>query len=516
MGRQGCVTQASTGIRPGNLLIIFCDQLRADALGCYGNGTVGTPALDSLAASGTVYDSAYTPSPVCVPARSSFITGLEPQHGDCYENEMPMSQSSTFMDELSAAGYQTHGVGKMHFTPDGSALRGFRTRDVGEEFGTAATDDYLAFVALQGFDFVEHPHGLRDEMYYIPQLSPVPEALHHSHWVADRSINFLGYQSPDRPFLLWSSFIAPHPPFAPPSPWHRRYEPTTMTDPFVPQSSDDLLTVYNRLQNRYKYRDGGWDRRLNQLLKAYYYASISYLDSQVARILEALEDIGLRQDTTVLVTADHGELLGDYGSFGKRSFLNPAARVPLIVNGPGFAAERKRELVSLLDIYPTVLEIGGVQQPLRDGVPLQDRGSEDRPLFGQYQQGELGLYMVMTERWKYIWSAFDRREYLLDRVRDPDETLNLAYNVRRRDELLSMRVLALDHFEDLRALDLDDLASNTRLRLGERPSPDAVRSMKALTLDRDAATLVVRGGALAPDPDLQTAWPRPLGRTMQR
>jgi arylsulfatase A-like enzyme len=280
-----------------------------------------------------------------------------------------------------------------------------------------------------------------------------------------------------------------------------------MTDPFVPQSSDDLLTVYNRLQNRYKYRDGGWDRRLNQLLKAYYYASISYLDSQVARILQALERSGQREDTTIIVSADHGELLGDYGSFGKRSFLDPAARVPLIVNGPGFAAERKRELVGLLDIYPTALQIGGVQQPLRDGVSLQDV-PEGRPLFGQYQQGELGLYMVVTERWKYIWSAFDRREYLLDRLRDPDETMNLAYNVRRRDELLSMRVLALDHFEDLHGLDLDDLASNTSLRLGQRPSPEGVRAMKALALDRDAGTLVVRGGAWDPDSGRQPSQPQ--------
>lgn len=496
MGGQG-VSPSPRDVQSRNVLIIFSDQLRADALGCYGNRAVDTPALDGLAAAGTVYDSAYTPCPVCVPARSSLITGLEPQHGDCYENEMPMSQASTFMDELSAAGYRTHGVGKMHFTPDGSALRGFQTRNTGEEFGTPDDDDYLAFVAEHGFDFVEHPHGLRDEMYYIPQLSPVPEHLHHSHWVADRSIDFLREQSANRPFLLWSSFIAPHPPFAPPSPWHRRYEPSTMTEPFVPSSSDDLLTVYNRLQNRYKYRDGGEDRRLNQLLKAYYFASVSYLDSQVARILQALDESGLREDTTVIVTADHGEFLGDYGSFGKRSFLDPAARIPLVVEGPGFAAERRGEPVSLLDVFPTLLEIADVDEPLRDGRSLRDIGA-GRTLFGQYQQGALGLYAVITDRWKYIWSAFDRREYLLDRVRDPDETMNLAYNVRRREDLLSMRSLALDHFEDLRGADLDALAANSSLRLGERPSPEAIRAMEALGLDRDAATLVVRGGEWTP------------------
>jgi arylsulfatase A-like enzyme len=480
-----------------NVLIIFSDQMRADALGCYGNGTTSTPALDSLAAGGTIYDSAFTPCPVCVPARSSFITGLEPQHGDCYENEMAMCQASTFMDELSVRGYRAHGVGKMHFTPDAAAMRGFQTRDTGEEAMGRDEDDYLAFVAHSGFDFVEHPHGLRDEMYYIPQLSPVPEPLHHSHWVADRSIDFLREQTADRPFLLWSSFIAPHPPFAPPSPWHRRFEPSTMTDPFIPSASEDLLTVYNRLQNRYKYRDGGQDRRLNQLLKAYYFASVSYLDSQVARILKALEDSGLRESTTVIVTADHGEFLGDYGSYGKRSFLDPSARVPLIVNGPGFEATRRPEPVTLLDVYPTVLEIAGADEPLRDGRPLQAI-PENRPVFGQYQEGELGLYAVITDRWKYIWSAFDQREFLLDRVRDPEETMNLAYNVRRREDLLSMRALALAHFDDLRGADLDARASNSGLRLGQRPSPEAIRALEALGLDRDASTLVVRGGAWTP------------------
>lgn len=485
--------------KPGNILIIFSDQMRSDSLGCYGNRLVDTPAIDRLATAGAVFDSAYTPSPVCVPARSSFITGLEPQHGDCYENQMSMSQASTFMDELTAAGYRTHGVGKMHFTPDSSALRGFQTRDIGEEFGTAETDDYLAFVAAEGFDFVEHPHGLRDEMYYIPQLSPVPESAHHSHWVADRSIDFLRERSPGRPFLLWSSFIAPHPPFAPPSPWHRRYEPSAMTDPFMPANSEDLLTTHNLLQNRYKYRDGGNDRRLNQLLKAYYFASISYLDSQVGRIIQTLEETGELENTTIIVTADHGELLGDYGSFGKRSFLDAAAKVPLIVTGPGFEVGRRPGNVTLLDVYPSLLQIGNIQHAPRDGQPLQHAAPKDRPLFGQYQQGELGLYAVITEKWKYIWSALDKHEYLFDRVTDSNETMNFAYNVRRRNDLLMMRDLATGHFEDLKGLDLDELSLNNPLALGERPSPETIRGILALTRDREAATLVVRGGAWTPE-----------------
>ena len=476
-----------------NVVIIFADQLRADALGCHGNPITQTPAMDALAASGTVFDSAYTPSPVCVPARSALVTGFEPQRGDCYDNEMSMSPVSTFMDELGASGYRTHGVGKMHFTPEPTALRGFQTREIGEEFGSPETDDYLRHVQQQGFGFVEHPHGLRDEMYYVPQLSPVPETLHHSHWVADRSIEFIQSREDDQPFLLWSSFIAPHPPFAPPSPWHRMFEPSVMLDPFVPPGSDSLLTVYNRLQNRYKYRDGGHDRRLEQLRKAYYFASVSYLDSQVARIVEALNASGLRQDTAVIVAADHGEFLGDYGSYGKRSFLDAAARIPLIINGPGFAAERRSEPVSLVDLRPTLLDLTGADGAARDGVSLRCLPA-GRPVFGQFQQAEIGLFAVITVEWKYIYSAYDKTEYLLDRQHDVRETANVAYSPRRREPLLAMRALAREHFDDLAATDFDAATGNVPLRLGERPNPDTVRGLGALELNPEAATLVVRGG----------------------
>ncbi len=483
-----------TDARP-NVLILFSDQLRADALGAYGNTVVETPAIDALAAGGVLYEAAYTPSPVCVPARSSFVTGLEPQHGDCFENEMPMSVASTFMDALADAGYRTHGVGKMHFTPDPAALRGFQTRDVGEEFGTAHTDDYLAFVADSGYGDVERPHGLRDEMYYVPQLSPVPERLHHTRWVADRSRDFLRQQSPDRPFLLWSSFIAPHPPFAPPSPWHRRYEPSLMSDPFEPPGSSDLLTPWNRLQNRYKYRDGGRNRRLDQLIRAFYLASVTYLDAQVSRILEALEEHGLRDDTVILLTADHGELLGDYGGYGKRSFLDAAARVPFVINGPGFPTGRVTDVVSLLDAYPTVLELAGVAPERRDGESVRHL-TPGRAVFGQYQEKDLALYAVVTSPWKYVWSAVDRHEVLVDRVRDPRETMNIAYNPRRRDVLLQMRRMATEHFDGLAGVDLDRESGNTPLRLGERPGPGSRNAFDALGRDRDAATLVVQS-----DPD---------------
>lgn len=472
-----------------NIWLILCDQLRADALGCYGNPIVETPAIDALAARGALFRSAYTPSPVCVPARASLITGREPHVNECYDNGSPMPDGPTLMSELTAAGYRTHGVGKMHFTPEGDALRGFQTRDSEEEFGTTESDDYLAWVRDQGFGHVEYPHGLRDEMYYVPQLSQLPAELHPTTWVADRSIDFL--RTEDGPFFLWSSFIAPHPPFTPPAPWHQRYPASLMPDPQLPLSGDGLLTAYNRLQNRYKYRDGGRDRRLWQLIKSYYYASVTYVDHQIGRVVEELKRRGQFENTVIVLTADHGEFLGDYGCFGKRSFLDAAARVPMICSGPGFAPGPVDAPAGLVDVLPTVLTTAGVPIPATDGVPLQNP-ERDRVVFGQFQQGELGLYAVITDEWKYIWSAPDAKEYLIDRRRDPGETVNHAYNIRVRDTVVELRGQAAKHFPDLAETDFDTLSANRPLIVGAAPGNGGRDGLLALDRDADAATIVVQ------------------------
>jgi arylsulfatase A-like enzyme len=343
-------------------------------------------------------------------------------------------------------------------------------------------------------------------MYYVPQLAQVPERLHFSHWVADRSIAFLEDRPRDRPFFLWSSFIDPHPPFAPPAPWHRLYPPLLMDDPHRPAGEPGLLTAHNRQQNRYKFRDGGEDRRLLQLIRAYYLATVSFVDAQVGRILAALERTGGRDSTLVVFSSDHGEFLGDYGSFGKRSFLDVAVRVPLLFSGPGFPRGRSDELVSLLDLLPTFLAVAGAtweDLPL-DGRPLHDGAGHDL-LPGQFQTGCLGLYQILTRDWKYVYSAADRREYLLDRRRDPGETRNLAYNAYCREALVAMRRRAAAHFGELAGVDFDRTTHNTRVRLGGAPDGERFRSLE---IDEDAGGLIVPEPAGPAGEPYARYWPR--------
>lgn len=420
-----------------NVLVLFTDQQRADTIGALGNPVIRTPNIDRLVEGGVSFSRAYTASPVCVSARCSTIYGQYPMHTGCYDNApMPTGSRTSYMGALTAAGYRTHGIGKCHFMPDRNALRGFQTRERQEEMlSDPGDDEYLCWLRSNGFDHLTDPHGVRGEMYYVPQPAQMPASHHPTQWIGDRAVDFIA--SPDRsnePWYLYASFIHPHPPFAPPAPWHKLYRAPLMPLPKVPPDNDALLLHINRIQNRYKYRDQGIDRNLMRNIRAYYYACVSFIDYQVGRILDALESTGQLENTLIIYTSDHGEYLGDYESFGKRGMHDSAARIPLICHMPGrFDGGRVvDEPASLVDVAPTVLGATGAEiddHPL-DGVDLLSvsEGRTDRPgVHSQFQRGENAVYMLAAKRWKYIYSAPDDRELLFDAVEDPLETRSKAH-----------------------------------------------------------------------------------------
>ncbi len=440
-----CIEAARTVSRAPNILLLFTDQQRADTIGALGSPWLQTPALDSLAHEGTCFTSAYTPSPVCIAARCSLVLGQWPHQTGCTANTPMPQDRASLMELLQAEGYQTHGVGKMHFSPDARALWGFETRDYSEEGGMREQDDYGRFLHEHGYDHLLDPHGVRSEWYYVPQPSQVPARLHHTAWVADRSLSFLEQRDRARPFFLWTSFIKPHPPFESPVPWNRLYRAVEMPLPHLPPDHGHLLTYWNRLQNRYKYRDQGLDMNLVRLIRAAYFAAVSFVDYHAGRILAQLAAEGDLDNTLVLFTSDHGELLGDYASFGKRTMLDAAARVPLIARYPQRfpAGSRCTEPASLVDILPTCLAAAGLQ-PAADlaGVDLASLAAGDalrEGVISQYQQDGLGLYALIERDFKYISSAPDGREWLLRRGAGLAEARSLAGNAACETVLQEMR-----------------------------------------------------------------------------
>ena len=204
--------------------------------------------------------------------------------------------------------------------------------------------------------------------------------------------------------------------------------------PYIPPDNDQLLTYWNRLQNRYKYRDQGLDLNLVRIMRAAYYAAISFIDYNVGRILDQLEDEGILDQTLILFTSDHGEFLGDYSCYGKRSFLDPAARIPLLARYPARFTPDTRcdQPVSLVDVLPTCFSVAGIEtQSQHIGTDLAEiaSGKSDRDeVIGQLGQGTTGLYALITSQFKYIYSAADQKEWLFRRLPDRLETRSLVGN----------------------------------------------------------------------------------------
>jgi arylsulfatase len=503
-----------------NVLVLMLDQMRWDAVAAHGNRVIATPAMDELCRRGTTFSQAHTPSPVCVPARAGMLTGLLPHRSGVFSNETPLPEGApTFVRALAESGYDTCAIGKMHFTPV-RARHGFDRMLLSEEIPeNPDEDEYLRDLIDNGFGYVEEPHGVRHELYYSPQPSQLPEEQHTTAWTGRRTIGFLEQHasSSDRPFLCFTSFIKPHPPFDPPSPWHRMYDPLDMPDPVRDEAELDRLSHQQRLQHRGKWIPGDADLLRIRTMRAYYYACVSFVDAWIGRILRTLDRLGLADRTMVLLTSDHGEYLGDHWSFGKRGFHEPASRVPLIVAGPGVVPGSTSDgLVMLPDIAATMYDLAGAAPSNLDGRSLAgvlagDRAQHHAWLPGQLGHGPEGLYMAMDLDWKYIYSAADDREWLFDRrdeaeVRDESGNAEHGQVLRRlRGELVS-RFIRDDYLEPLDGDDWRRYPDRPQLPpLGDRDPRGRGRQYATWTRDRQhpaelAREYVPQAPPFSPDP----------------
>ena len=476
-----------------NLLLIMCDQLRFDALQAAGNDLIQTPNLDRLCAEGVRFAYGYTESPVCVSARAICMTGQLPHRTGIFDNGYKLPANyPTLMNRLRAAGYSTQAVGKMHFSPVREHY-GFDRMWLSEEVPRRVEDDeFMQNVLATGYSHVEEPHGIRHELYYIPQISQLPERLHTTAWTAQKTIEFIEERAQeDAPFFCWTSFIKPHPPFDPPSPWHRLYRSTDM--PLAVRSEREISwhTWFQRSQNRSKWMDLFPDDNLLRTMKAYYFSCVSFIDSWIGEILAALEATNQRENTLIMFVADHGEFLGDHFAFGKRNYHEPACHIPYIVSWPGTLPEGvvREHLVGLQDVTPTLLAAAGLDQqvPDLDGMSLLAAagcaGTVGRPyLFGQIKEKNLGMYCAMNEEWKYIYCAPDRMELLLNYRDGGNELINHAHEPGLSGTKQELKAALIAHFRSAQyddPLDGDDWAlfpqpTHPWLRLDEMENKEQV------------------------------------------
>ncbi len=429
-------------MRP-NILLITTDQQRFDTVGAHGNPFIDTPHLDWLAAEGISYRRAYADCPLCMPSRATIMTGISGVSLGITENntrDFPLARHETLPTVLGAAGYQTRAQGKMHFHPV-RAHFGFQTMELPMDYYRERHRNSPGAASLPK----EHGVG-ENEMQ--PVISTVHENESLTHWTVARSIDFLETRDPTRPFFLWTSFTKPHPPFDPPLNYWLLYANRSMPDPVTGDWSAqvDRIPVDAMVPT---WILNGIDRMSPEQIvniRRAYYACITHIDYALGLLFARMRESGLLENTWILFTSDHGELLGDHHMGGKTNFIDGSAHIPLLIRPPAAHGTRSPlagasvdTLVSLADIMPTILaraSVAGGETEGEDLVSFVDVADPDRVVVGESGRA----FALITQRYKYHYYAAGGDELLFDVREDPSERTNLAAPERRSaqvEDLLS-------------------------------------------------------------------------------
>lgn len=475
------------GRRP-HIVLVMTDQQKATAIDLYG-GPVRTRGLARLAADGLLYERAYTPHPLCVPARVALWTGRWPHSTGARTNETPMPRTEThFAQVLRAHGYRLGHFGKNHcFTVEdfeGSFDRVFLAGH-GDRFDPGVTHVYSGPVRGQPAP----DSGLRRPVARVRAEPPEESATYR---VTEEACRFLEeHADGGDPLCLWVSIPDPHTPLQAPEPYASRYRPQTV--PLPPWREGELLAKPERqrvFSHLLRYEELTEDDV--RLAATIYYGMIDFIDERVGVLLDTLERLRLREDTIVVFTSDHGDYLGEHHLLGKsNAFYDCLTRVPLLLSWPGHLpgggaagrsdadkGVRRPEPVSLIDVMPTVLALAGI--PLPEGVQGQPLpGTPGAPpardaVFSEYgaggppvtmavaerlclrgqprmmppllreREGEGHAKMVLAGRWKYVHDSAGDAEELYDLEADPWELDNLAGTARHRELVCDLRLRLLD------------------------------------------------------------------------
>lgn len=424
-----------------NILLLTTDQQRFDTINAAGFNFLKTPNIDRLAKEGCTFRNAYSPNPVCIPARHNLLTGLPARYHNFDDNYFAETRNipynlPTFSQILSDAEYDTIAIGKMHFQPY-RRHNGFHKLHLMDEIPRYREDDeYAMYLKEQGLGHIQSIHGVRHLLYMLPQRSIVPEEHHGSKWVADKTIEYLDANRGRRPFLIWTGWIAPHPPFDVPDRLADLYKDADIPEPHISKTPLSTLAVENA--HIADYPNEKYLRRAREL----YYAAITHVDENIGRILDKLEEIGELDNTLIIFTSDHGEILGDYGTYQKFLPYDSSAKIPMIMRYPKLVkpGSFRDDFVDLNDILPTMLDVANVDYPSEIELPGASvfKDSKDRNYqYIEHNKGNKRWISLRDKSYKYNYYYGGGYEELFDMVNDPHETFNLLYENPTEEALKS-------------------------------------------------------------------------------
>ena len=419
-------------MEPKNLIIILSDKHSRDASGCYGHPSARTPNIDSLSNRGATFTNAYTNCPICIPARAAIATGEYVHNTGYWDNGQPYDGVvESWHHVLRSRGLHTVAIGKLHFKGKGTD-HGF-TEEIDPLHVVEGIGDVLGCVRDDPPPRHKRPGieeaGSGDSTY-----------IRYDAANADAAITWLNRHAADeRPWVLFLGFVLPHPPYIAPADMYEHY---SLDEIALPPQWDAVSRpehpVIRAFRDAFDFTDPFLEETVRRV-NAAYLGACEYLDSQVGRVLITLDELDLANSTRILYTSDHGEDCGARGLFGKFTMYEESAAIPMILAGPDIPSGRAVSTpVSLIDIYPTVLESVGIAAPMeKPGTSLYELISGEllnRSVFSEYHAigSRHGLFMFRYGAYKYV-RYIGAPEQLFDLERDPSECTNLADDPRYAD-----------------------------------------------------------------------------------
>lgn len=440
-----------------NILLVLCDQLSALATPLAGNRDVLMPHLEELAEEATVFQRAYCNAPLCVPSRASMLTGRLAGRLPVNDNgeELPASVP-TFAHHLRRGGYRTALAGKMHFIgPD--QLHGFEER--------LTTDIYPSeMLWIPTWVPGEDPGvtvGASGELY-AERVKESGRAVLTRPMEYDRKVHFetlqhlrrLSRASSEQPWFLCASYTHPHDPYIAPEECWQRYEATSIRTPASAPSGHRPAISDSWVRRYWGVDQVEISPEVAAIARRAYYAMASFVDDRLGELLAELETLGFRERTIVIFTSDHGDMLGEHGMWHKCNWREWSARVPLLFSGPGLArGARVQEPVSLVDLYPTLLELAGLEPAPADWVDGQSLaawvhrdgggGPAGRAVIENLGAGTAApIRALVKEGFKYVY-VHGQEELLFDLEHDPEEWFDLSADPAHQERLAALRAETL-------------------------------------------------------------------------
>ena len=432
-----------------NVLLITMDQWPASLLGCEGHKVIETPTLDRLAKSGVRFSRAYSECPICIPARRTMMTGQTPRlHGDrIFQKSLKMSKKTkTIAQAFRDSGYQAFSVGKLHVMPQRDRI-GFDDTYISEEgrpyYGSI--DDYDMFLADKGFVGQQFLHGVSNNDYTW-RTWHLPEECHVTNWATQQMCRTIKRRNPEKPSFWYLSYTHPHPPLVPLSTYFERYARKNIPTPLLGNWSKNSVPFLNKIKSRWpKFSDD----RLADIKRAFY-ALCTHIDAQIRVVIGTLREEQLLDNTIIMITSDHGDMLGDFGLFAKRLMYDGSVRIPMIVLGQKedkivTTGKVSKRLVGLADVMPTLLHLSGIPIPEScDGLSMFADSSRET-FYAEANEGQNATRMITSDRYKLIWYPYGNNLQLFDLKTDPNEFDDIFKKEAMNKQVLKLKKALIDN-----------------------------------------------------------------------